>query len=616
MESECCGYRASCSFDVCGPADADKMRLKTLDADFTCSGLECTAHECCEWAFDGFKRTTDYLTTDLTPGDEYSTPKDAFDACPSSNADCDGFTCRVGGTAGDGQAMGPCYLAESGGTGDGTVANSDGHYLVTFLKVTCSQSVCDAVANMILKVGADLPSTCAAACTTSECCVEQGLCADRSCPESYVSGGSVGTGRCAGSSCTLGECCDPKDTCDASLCTSGTHIPKVEDLPLYCTDTSCEENECCDERAQCSAGVCGSTHVLKPAAMPMPIGSSGRCVGRECTLGECCRPRAACQESICDDNTHIFQPTVSLCAGTACIVSECCAERATCDVSACGTTHVLAPESDRVARCDTDVCTADECCVAKGQCSREVCDTQSFLMDDPPSLCDDATCTSAECCSMCPFVGEWQSTSVFGGDALTVEASDNFDSGYQVTMAAAMGVFFEFEIRRHSESAAECQCIVKLDSLTLAAGEMSERRDRISWDTILNNDVWMPRGSRRLDSKRSYEIKDGAIAILPLQRRLQQQDVRMDFEIETASENDMVQLQSALEVMDLMEIEFALKRKLVETTNFTIGSVYMTDNLESQTVVVPGQRTSGASRSDFSGIWMSMSAIAALCLMW
>jgi len=90
----------------------------------------------------------------------------------------------------------------------------------------------------------------------------------------------------------------------------------------------------------------------------------------------------------------------------------------------------------------------------------------------------------------------------------------------------------------------------------------------------------------------------------------------MDFEIDTASENDMVQLQSRLEVMDLMEMEFELKSKLVAKTNFTIGSVYMMDNFESQTVVTPGQRTSAAVRYTSLSIWMLVSAIAALSLTW
>lgn len=385
-------------------------------------------------------------------------------------------------------------------------------------------------------------------------------------------------------------------------------------MPAYCANTTCVEAECCDERAQCAdEDVCGGTHVLKPAALPMPIGSRGRCVGKDCTLGECCSPRAACQESICDSD-HVFEPSVALCAATRCESHECCAPRATCDASACGTTHVLLPEDNQVAMCETSACTPEECCTPRGQCSRDVCNTMSYFKDDPPALCDGARCTNEECCSMCPFLGNWQSTSVFGGDNLQIETSDTFASGYRVTMTAMVGISFEFVIRRTGESLAECQCTMKLDDFTLAAGEMNEAKDRIAWDTILNNDMWEP-GSRRLDTKRNYEIKDGAINILPPERRLQNTDVRMDFEIETASESDMIQLQSALEVMDLMEIEFILKSKLA-ATNFTIGSVYMVDNFESETVVVLGQRASGAVRCAFLWTWMPVAAIAALSLTW
>jgi len=203
---------------------------------------------------------------------------------------------------------------------------------------------------------------------------------------------------------------------------------------------------------------------------------------------------------------------------------------------------------------------------------------------------------------------------VFGGDALTVEETDAFPSGYQAIIMP--GVAFEFEIRRSSESLAECQCIIKLDALTLAAGEMSSTRDMIAWDMILNNDVWVPRdGSRRLNSQRNYEIKDGSVVLFPRERRLQQQDVRMDFEVLAASAESMVAVQTSLEEMDLDAIEYQFKLKLSET-NFTIGSVYMADNFESETVVIPGQRTSGGVRFSLSWIWMSALAIAVTFLTW
>merc|ERR1712100_260796 len=99
-------------------------------------------------------------------------------------------------------------------------------------------------------------------------------------------------------------------------------------------------------------------------------------------------------------------------------------------------------------------------------------------MDDYPPLCEGATCRSEECCDLCPFVGSWQSTNVFGGDALVVLRAPGRDSaespGYEVQIANMPSIAFGFVIERTAESTAECQCKIMLDTLTIAAGEMSE----------------------------------------------------------------------------------------------------------------------------------------------
>lgn len=235
-------------------------------------------------------------------------------------------------------------------------------------------------------------------------------------------------------------------------------------------------------------------------------------------------------------------------------------------------------------------------------------------MDDYPSLCAGATCTNAECCSICPFEGRWQSTSVFGGDALVVTAASERDSGWEVQMANMPMISFDFVIQRTTESTAECQCKISLDTLTIAAGEMSESQGYISWDTILNNDVWEREQDRRLDgkSKRNYEIRDGGLVVFPQERRLQQQDVRMDFEFQTATDNDAMLLQGRFAEMDMLQIEEALRSALAETApNFTIGSVYRTSDLETETIVIPGSRTSWAARSAAFWFWMPVSAVVA-----
>merc|ERR1712070_879699 len=90
-QSECCDLRASCTVDSCPAAN---QMLKALDANFRCEGTTCSDDECCEFFFDGYARTTDYLTQTITNVDAYSTPSDAVDAC-TLDADCDGITCEL-----------------------------------------------------------------------------------------------------------------------------------------------------------------------------------------------------------------------------------------------------------------------------------------------------------------------------------------------------------------------------------------------------------------------------------------------------------------------------------------------------------------------------------------
>jgi hypothetical protein len=215
---------------------------------------------------------------------------------------------------------------------------------------------------------------------------------------------------------------------------------------------------------------------------------------------------------------------------------------------------------------------------------------------------------------MCPFEGNWQSTSVFGGDALAITAAPERESGWEVQMVAMPAVSFGFVIERTAESTAECQCKIMLDQFTIAAGTMAESQDYISWDGILNNDVW-EQATRRLeakpDAKRNYEIKeDGSVVIFPRERRLQMQDVRMDFEFLTATDNDAVQLKGRFEEMELWQIEQFLRDELANT-NFTIGSVYMASDFETETIVTPGRTTSWATRSADFWAWMPVSAVVA-----
>jgi len=315
----------------------------------------------------------------------------------------------------------------------------------------------------------------------------------------------------------------------------------------------------------------------------------------------------------------------ALCAGTRCEVDECCSARATCDEDACGDTHVLRDAGDpqRVALCETNVCTPDECCEPKDQCDVLVCDAESTLKPSEgegayPPLCALAECTSSECCETCPFEGCWQSTAVFGG-LLTIQnsLSENIvgdcESGWSVEIAGAP-VGFCFTVERG------CRAAIHLDALTVAEGELIVAEDlSVSWDMILNSDVWEERAmsecdaanARRLDADavRKYELKDFGITPVSPERRLTVQDVRMDFEIETGSSADALEVKGLLQALTMEEIEDALHLALEDVANFSIGSVYRwpVDELETQQEVIPGTRTSGAMSARF---WTWMPALA------
>jgi hypothetical protein len=230
---------------------------------------------------------------------------------------------------------------------------------------------------------------------------------------------------------------------------------------------------------------------------------------------------------------------------------------------------------------------------------------------------------------------------VFGGDALVVREADGGQSAYEVQIAAMPSIAFAFDVERRQLAPGvyiECLCKITLDALTIAAGEMSESRQAITWDTILNNDVWERQASRRLEN---YEVENSADMRMlhkiffdkvqkainrrlnfdgddndlvdEHQRRLQQQDVRMDFEVQTAGLGDSETLQVMFDQMTLGQIEEALRTALAET-DFTIGSVYMKGDVETQTIVTPGRTTSWAARSAGFWTWLPLLAIVAALL--
>lgn len=324
-------------------------------------------------------------------------------------------------------------------------------------------------------------------------------------------------------------------------------------------------------------------------------------------------------------------------------------------------------------------------------------------MEEFPSLCAGATCAQRECCQVCPFAGFWQSTNVFGGDALQVSAPgscigfdqdvtagtfvhmsnsraasdsdracslrcagtngctawvrqpstgtcwltehetvsfqavadrnsglrcdtiDTENEGWRAQIVSMPFIQFAFEIKEG------CGCEIALDALTLATGQMSDKQDSIAWDTILNNDVWIQGtqvassdyADRRLDAKRNYEIRDSGIVVFAQDRRLQQQDVRADYEIQTASAAEALVVTGLLRELTLEEIEAAFNDALSEECaaqsvpcTWQVGSVYQMSDPETLQEVMTGSTgniTSGATMS--SELWTLVPVLAMVAAM-
>lgn len=586
--AECCELRASCEVSACSGADLAPKENPAL-----CNSGACLQDECCVMFFEGYKRTSAYLTMAHGNVEEYS-PSLAIAEC-SADVTCAGITCDLNA---NGVAT-LCTLRLAGGDA------GEGGDSVSFVTVLCQSSVC--TENWVLK-GDTLPPICTAGCDRSECCDERASCATdntRCASVAMVDNGFADS--CAGAACLDRECCDPRDSCQVSDCNEDTHVAKINP-PLYCDAAACDLNgECCDERAQCGEAVCGDSHVIKPSG-PFPgVHQPNRCLGPECTVGECCNPKATCQESDCPRSEYVFSVQVPLCLTTLCSTTECCSERATCTAEACGEVFILRPEGERVSKCETDECNAAECCEPKGQCSPDICPTGLMLKENFPSLCVEAECQIEECCVACPFEGLWQSTNVFGGDQLEVLT---VDGEMKVKIVSMPMVQFDFAVGD------QCSCTIALDALTLATGMLSATADSISWDTILNNDVWMSVTDRRLDaraSERFYEIRDGGIVVLGQNRRLQQQDIRVDFEIEAANAADALAISGIVRELDVATVQATFDTQLASHgTDYTIGSVYQIDDPQTEQVVIPSNMTtSGALKSSVPWFLVLLMAIVA-----
>lgn len=257
-------------------------------------------------------------------------------------------------------------------------------------------------------------------------------------------------------------------------------------------------------------------------------------------------------------------------------------------------------------------------------------------VEDLPSLCEGAMCSSDECCMPCPFPGLWTSTGVFGGDLEVLparECAGDSPGGFCVQIVEMRSVEFPFSVGDG------CSCTIALDSLTLSTGQLNiaEKDNTISWNTILNNDMWVPSTGmqdRRLE--RNYEIRDGQFVVqtpavkasrsvyddvdgfdkhLVPDRRLQQQDVRLDYDIQADSAADALAISGVIRELELEEIQTAFNTAL-GGTNFTIGSVYQISDPETDQILIQdGNRSSTNGAPMSSEVWSLVPVLAAVAAM-
>jgi len=200
---------------------------------------------------------------------------------------------------------------------------------------------------------------------------------------------------------------------------------------------------------------------------------------------------------------------------------------------------------------------------------------------------------------------------VFGGDQLEVFYDDSGDM--KVRLVSMPVIQFAFAVTDG------CRCTIALDALTIAEGQLSEKGTTVSWDMILNNDLWVrPSASRRLDmptSESNYEITDGGTVVLGHDRRLSLQDIRVDYEIETNSEENALAISGILRDADPEVVQSVINEKLAEEGSaLSIGSVYQMSAPQTEQEVIRSSRpiTSGSPTPTTLGLIVSMTVLGVL----
>jgi hypothetical protein len=330
---------------------------------------------------DGNACTTDACNS----GTCTHTPIGNGTTCTGTNLCEQTYTCQSGVCTGSNpvtcSASDQCHVAGTCNPSTGQCSNptatdgtscSDGNECD--LNDTCQAGVCTAGSNVT--------------CTASDQCHTAGTC-------------NPSTGQCSnpvatnGTSCSDGNACDLNDTCQAGVCTAGSHVscsasdqchvagtcdPSTGQCsnPTATNGTACSDGNACDLNDTCQAGVCtAGSHISCSASDQCHVAgtcdpSTGQCSNPTATNGTACNDGNAC------DLNDTCQAGVCTAGGTVtCTASDACHVAGTCNPSTGQCSTQVAPNGT--------TCSDGNACDLNDTCQAGVCTAGSHVTCAPPA---------------------------------------------------------------------------------------------------------------------------------------------------------------------------------------------------------------------------------------
>ena len=259
-------------------------------------------------------------------------------------------------------------------------------------------------------------------CTSSDQCHTAGTC-------------NPSTGQCSnpaatnGTACNDGNACDLNDSCQSGVCTAGSHVTcTAEDQchtagtcnpstgqcsnPAAVNGTGCNDGNACDLNDSCQAGVCtAGSHVTCTAEDQCHTAgtcnrSTGQCSnpaaanGTTCSDGNACDLNDSCQAGVCTAGSHVTCTAEDQChtAGTCNPSTGQCSNPAATNGTACNDGNAC----DLNDSCQAGVCTAGShvTCAASDQCHTAGTCNSSTGQCSNPAATNGTACSDGNACDL------------------------------------------------------------------------------------------------------------------------------------------------------------------------------------------------------------------------